>query len=164
PTAGLHFTPELLARLQQRGVGLATVTLHVGVGTFKPVTVAQIEDHRMGTEWLEVGTETVRAIEQVRVTGRRIVAVGTTVARALETAARVDGQIRPYRGETDLFITPGFPFKVVDTLLTNFHLPRTTLLMLVSALTGTEFLRQAYAEAVRERYRFYSYGDAMLIL
>jgi S-adenosylmethionine:tRNA ribosyltransferase-isomerase len=164
PTAGLHFTPELLARLQQRGVGLATVTLHVGVGTFKPVTVAQIEDHRMGTEWLEVGTETVRAIEQVRVTGRRIVAVGTTVARALETAARVDGQIRPYRGETDLFITPGFPFKVVDSLLTNFHLPRTTLLMLVSALTGTEFLRQAYAEAVRERYRFYSYGDAMLIL
>ena len=164
PTAGLHFTPELLARLQQRGVGLATVTLHVGVGTFKPVTVDQIENHRMGAEWLEVGTETVGAIEQARVTGRRIVAVGTTVARALETAARVDGQIRPYRGETDLFITPGFPFKVVDTLLTNFHLPRTTLLMLVSALTGTEFLRQAYAEAVRERYRFYSYGDAMLIL
>jgi len=164
PTAGLHFTPELLARLQQRGVGLATVTLHVGVGTFKPVTVDQIEDHRMGAEWLEVGTDTVRAIEQVRVTGRRIVAVGTTVARALETAARADGQIRPYRGETDLFITPGFSFKVVDTLLTNFHLPRTTLLMLVSALTGTEFLRQAYAEAVRERYRFYSYGDAMLVL
>jgi S-adenosylmethionine:tRNA ribosyltransferase-isomerase len=164
PTAGLHFTPELLARLQQRGVGLATITLHVGVGTFKPVTVDQIEDHRMGAEWLEVGTETVRAIEQVRVTGRRIVAVGTTVARALETAARVDGQIRSYRGETNVFITPGFPFKVVDTLLTNFHLPRTTLLMLVSALTGTEFLRQAYAEAVRERYRFYSYGDAMLIL
>ena len=164
PTAGLHFTPELLARLQQRGVGLATVTLHVGVGTFKPVTVDQIEDHRMGAEWLEVGIETVRAIEQVRRTGRRIVAVGTTVVRALETVARVDGQIRPYRGETDVFITPGFPFKVVDTLLTNFHLPRTTLLMLVSALTGTEFLRQAYAEAVRERYRFYSYGDAMLIL
>jgi len=164
PTAGLHFTPELLARLQQRGIGLATVTLHVGVGTFKPVTVDQIEDHRMGAEWLEVGTDTVRAIEQVRVTGRRIVAVGTTVARALETAARADGQIRPYRGETDLFITPGFSFKVVDTLLTNFHLPRTTLLMLVSALTGTEFLRQAYAEAVRERYRFYSYGDAMLVL
>jgi S-adenosylmethionine:tRNA ribosyltransferase-isomerase len=164
PTAGLHFTPELLARLQQRGVGLATITLHVGVGTFKPVTVDQIEDHRMGAEWLEVGTETVRAIEQVRVTGRRIVAVGTTVARALETAARADGLIRPYRGETDLFITPGFSFKVVDTLLTNFHLPRTTLLMLVSSLTGTEFLRQAYAEAVLERYRFYSYGDAMLIL
>jgi S-adenosylmethionine:tRNA ribosyltransferase-isomerase len=164
PTAGLHFTPELLARLQQRGIGLATVTLHVGVGTFKPVTVDLVEDHRMGAEWLEVGTETVHAIEQVRMTGRRIVAVGTTVVRALETAARADGQIRPYRGETDMFITPGFPFKVVDTLLTNFHLPRTTLLMLVSALTGTEFLRQAYAEAVHERYRFYSYGDAMLIL
>jgi S-adenosylmethionine:tRNA ribosyltransferase-isomerase len=164
PTAGLHFTPELLARLQQRGIGLTTVTLHVGVGTFKPVTVNQIEDHRMGAEWIEVGAEAVRAIEQVRATGRQIVAVGTTVVRALETAARADGQIRPYRGETDMFMAPGFPFKVVDALLTNFHLPRTTLLMLVSALAGTEFLRQAYAEAVRERYRFYSYGDAMLIL
>jgi S-adenosylmethionine:tRNA ribosyltransferase-isomerase len=164
PTAGLHFTPELLARLQQRGIGLTTVTLHVGVGTFKPVTVDQIEDHRMGAEWIEVGAEAARAIEQARVTGRRVVAVGTTVVRALETTARADGQIRPYRGETDLFITPGFPFKVVDALLTNFHLPRTTLLMLVSALAGTECLRQAYAEAVHERYRFYSYGDAMLIL
>jgi S-adenosylmethionine:tRNA ribosyltransferase-isomerase len=164
PTAGLHFTPKLLARLQQRGIGLATVTLHVGVGTFKPVTVDQIEDHRMGVEWIEVGAEAVRAIEQVRAAGKRIVAVGTTVVRALETAACADGQIRPYRGETDMFMTPGFPFKVVDALLTNFHLPRTTLLMLVSALAGTECLRQAYAEAVRERYRFYSYGDAMLIL
>jgi S-adenosylmethionine:tRNA ribosyltransferase-isomerase len=164
PTAGLHFTPSLLARLQQRGIGLTAITLHVGVGTFKPVTVNQIEDHRMGVEWMEVGAEALRAIEQVRVRGGRIVAVGTTVVRALETAARVDSQIRPYRGETDIFMTPGFPFKVVDALLTNFHLPRTTLLMLVSALAGTEFLRQAYAEAVRERYRFYSYGDAMLIL
>jgi S-adenosylmethionine:tRNA ribosyltransferase-isomerase len=164
PTAGLHFTPALLAQLQQRGIGLTTITLHVGVGTFKPVTVNQIEDHRMGAEWIEVGAEAVRAIEQVRATGRQIVAVGTTVVRALETAARTNGQIRPYRGETDMFMTPGFPFKVVDALLTNFHLPRTTLLMLVSALAGTEFLRQAYAEAVRKRYRFYSYGDAMLIL
>jgi S-adenosylmethionine:tRNA ribosyltransferase-isomerase len=164
PTAGLHFTPALLARLQQRGISLTAITLHVGVGTFTPVTVNQIEDHRMGAEWIEVGAEALRAIEQVRMSGRRIVAVGTTVVRALETAARVDGQIRPYRGETDIFMTPGFPFKVVDALLTNFHLPRTTLLMLVSALAGTEFLRQAYAEAVRERYRFYSYGDAMLIL
>jgi S-adenosylmethionine:tRNA ribosyltransferase-isomerase len=164
PTAGLHFTPELLARLQQRGVGLVTVTLHVGVGTFKPVTVDQIEDHRMGSEWVEVGAETVRAIHQVRAAGRHVVAVGTTVVRALETAARVEGQLRPYRGETEMFMTPGFPFKVVDALLTNFHLPRTTLLMLVAALAGTEFLRRAYAEAVRERYRFYSYGDAMLIL
>lgn len=164
PTAGLHFTPELLARLQQRGIDLTTVTLHVGIGTFKPVVVDQIEDHQMGAEWIEVGIEAVRAIEQARTTGRRIVAVGTTVARALETAARTDGQIRSYRGETDMFMTPGFSFKVVDALLTNFHLPRTTLLMLVSALAGTEYLRQAYAEAVRERYRFYSYGDAMLIL
>jgi S-adenosylmethionine:tRNA ribosyltransferase-isomerase len=164
PTAGLHFTPELLARLQQRGIGLTTITLHVGVGTFKPVTVNQIEDHRMGAEWIEVGAEAVRAIEQVRATGGRTVAVGTTVVRALETAARTNGKIRPYRGETEMFMTPGFAFKVVDALLTNFHLPRTTLLMLVSALAGTEFLRQAYAEAVRERYRFYSYGDAMLVL
>lgn len=164
PTAGLHFTPELLARLRQREVELRTVTLHVGVGTFKPVTVDQVEDHRMGVEWVEVGVETVCAIEQARATGRRIVAVGTTVVRALETAVRADGHIRPYQGETDIFMTPGFPFKVVDALLTNFHLPRTTLLMLVSALAGTEFLSQAYAEAVRQRYRFYSYGDAMLIL
>ena len=164
PTAGLHFTQELLARLQRRGVGLATVTLHVGVGTFKPVTVDHIEDHQMGAEWLEVGAEAVRAIEQVRAKGGRIVAVGTTVVRALETAARAEGRIRSYRGETDMFMTPGSSFKVVDALLTNFHMPRTTLLMLVAALAGTEFLRRAYAEAVRERYRFYSYGDAMLIL
>ncbi len=164
PTAGLHFTPELLARLRQSGIGLTAVTLHVGVGTFKPVTVDRIEDHQMGAEWVEVGAEAVRSIEQARAAGGRIVSVGTTVVRALETAARADGQIRPYCGETDIFMTPGFSFKVVDALLTNFHLPRTTLLMLVSALAGTELLRQAYADAVRERYRFYSYGDAMLIL
>jgi S-adenosylmethionine:tRNA ribosyltransferase-isomerase len=164
PTAGLHFTPELLARLQQRGIGLTTVTLHVGVGTFKPVTVDRIEDHRMGAEWVEVGTETVHAVNQVRAMKGRVVAVGTTVVRALETAARMEGQLRPYRGETDMFMMPGFSFNVIDALLTNFHLPRTTLLMLVSALAGTECLRQAYEEAVRERYRFYSYGDAMLIL
>ena len=164
PTAGLHFTPSLLARLRQRGVSLTTVTLHVGTGTFKPVTVNQIEDHRMGAEWVEIGLEAVRAIEQAQAGERRVVAVGTTVVRALEAAAQADGKIRPYRGETEMFVTPGFQFKVVDALLTNFHLPRTTLLMLVSALAGTEFLRQAYAEAVRERYRFYSYGDAMLIL
>jgi len=164
PTAGLHFTPELLARLQQRGVGLTTVTLHVGVGTFKPVTVDRVENHRMAAEWIEVGAETVHAIEKVRAMRRRVVAVGTTVVRALESAAQSAGQLRPYRGETDMFMTPGFSFNVTDALLTNFHLPRTTLLMLVSALAGTECLRQAYAEAVRERYHFYSYGDAMLIL
>lgn len=164
PTAGLHFTPELLARLHQRGIGFTSVTLHVGIGTFKPVTVDLVEDHQMGAEWIEVGAEAVRAIEQARAAGGRIIAVGTTSVRALETAARADGQIGPYRGETDIFMTPGFSFKVIDALLTNFHLPRTTLLMLVSALAGTEFLREAYAEAVRERYRFYSYGDAMLVL
>ena len=132
--------------------------------TFKPVTVDWVEDHRMGAEWIEVGPEAVRAIEQARAVGGRVIAVGTTAVRALETAARADGQVRPYRGETDIFMTPGFPFKVIDALLTNFHLPRTTLLMLVSALAGTEFLRGAYAEAVRARYRFYSYGDAMLVL
>jgi S-adenosylmethionine:tRNA ribosyltransferase-isomerase len=164
PTAGLHFTTELLTQLRQRKVGLIAVTLHVGVGTFKPVTVDEIEDHRMGAEWIDVGPDVVQAIEQVRARGGRIVAVGTTVVRALETAAREEGRIRPYRGETELFMTPGFRFKVVDALLTNFHLPRSTLLMLVSAFAGREFVLAAYAEAIRERYRFYIYGDCMLIL
>jgi S-adenosylmethionine:tRNA ribosyltransferase-isomerase len=164
PTAGLHFTPELLRRLQNRGIGLTAVTLHVGPGTFTPVTVDRIEDHRMGAEWIGVGPEAVEAIEQTRSKGGRVIAVGTTVVRALETAAQAHGQIRPYQGETRLFIAPGFPFKVVNALLTNFHLPRTTLLMLVSALAGIPLLRQAYEEAVRARYRFYSYGDAMLVI
>ncbi len=164
PTAGLHFTQALVARLQQRGIGLTSITLHVGTGTFKSVTVDQIDDHQMGAEWIEVGEEVVRAVAETRARGGRIVAVGTTVVRALEAVACADGQLRSYRGETNIFITPGVSFKVVDALLTNFHLPRTTLLMLVSALAGTEFLREAYAEAVRERYRFYSYGDAMLVL
>jgi len=164
PTAGLHFTPKLLARLSQAGIGIAKVTLHVGIGTFKPVTADQVEDHRMGAEWFEVGPETVRAIEQAKEKGGRVVAVGTTVVRALESAAARQGRLEQERGETSLFITPGFSFRVVDALMTNFHLPKTTLLMLVSAFAGTSLLRQAYEEAVRERYRFYSYGDAMLIL
>jgi S-adenosylmethionine:tRNA ribosyltransferase-isomerase len=164
PTAGLHFTPSLVARLADRGVGLTNVTLHVGTGTFKPVTVETIEEHRMDAEWIEVGINAVRAIEQTRKAGGKIVAVGTTVVRALETAARESGRVTSYQGETSLFITPGFTFQAVDALLTNFHLPQTTLLMLVSAFAGTDFLRQAYDEAVRTRYRFYSYGDAMLIL
>ena len=164
PTAGLHFTPELLRRLENRGVGLTAVTLHVGPGTFKPVTVDRIEDHRMSGEWIDVKPEAVRAIEQTRLKGGRVIAVGTTVVRALETAAQAHGQIRPYQGETNLFIVPGFPFRVVNALLTNFHLPRTTLLMLVSTLAGRPLLRQAYEEAVRTRYRFYSYGDAMLVI
>jgi S-adenosylmethionine:tRNA ribosyltransferase-isomerase len=164
PTAGLHFTRELLGRLENRGAGLTTVTLHVGPGTFKPVTVDRIEDHRMGGEWFDVGPDAVQSIEQTRLKGGRVIAVGTTVVRALETAAQYQGHLRPYQGETNLFILPGFSFKVVDALLTNFHLPRTTLLMLVSALAGRPLLRRAYEEAVLARYRFYSYGDAMLIL
>jgi S-adenosylmethionine:tRNA ribosyltransferase-isomerase len=163
PTAGLHFTPTLLNRLAARGIELAKITLHVGVGTFKPVTVERIEDHRMEPEWVEVGQETVRAIEQARQRNGKIVAVGTTVVRALESAARISGTVQAYRGETGLFIAPGYRFRIVEALLTNFHLPQTTLLMLVSAFGGTEFVRQGYEEAVQARYRFYSYGDAMLI-
>lgn len=162
PTAGLHFTPELVDRLKKRSIGLASVTLHVGTGTFTPVTAHRIEDHRMGQEWFEVGGDTVKAIEQTRKAGGRIVAVGTTVVRALEAATQCD-DLQSYRGNTGLFITPGFTFRVVDALVTNFHLPKTTLLMLVSAFAGTDLLRRAYAEAVRSKYRFYSYGDAMFI-
>lgn len=162
PTAGLHFTPALLSRLTARHIEVATITLHVGVGTFKPVTVDRVEDHRMEAEWVEVGSATVRAIERVKEGGRKVVAVGTTVVRAIETAA-LHGTLQPYRGETSLFVKPGFQFRVVDALLTNFHLPQTTLLMLVSAFAGTGFLRRAYEEAVLRRYRFYSYGDAMLV-
>lgn len=163
PTAGLHFTPALVKRLADRQIDLAKITLHVGLGTFKPVTAARIEEHRMEAEWAQVSPDTVQAIEQTRQRGGKIVAVGTTVVRALETAARDDDALHPYQGETRVFITPGFRFQIVDALLTNFHLPQTTLLMLVSAFAGTGYLRQAYEEAVRARYRFYSYGDAMLI-
>ena len=163
PTAGLHFTPALLTRLATRGVEVAKVTLHVGVGTFKPVTAERIEEHRMEPEHVEVRAETVRAIQETKRRNGKIVAVGTTVVRALESAASGPGTLRPYQGETRLFITPGYRFQIVEAMLTNFHLPRTTLLMLVSAFAGTELLRQAYEEAVRRRYRFYSYGDAMLI-
>ena len=163
PTAGLHFTPALLSRLAERDIELTTVTLHVGVGTFKPVTVERIEEHRMEAEWVEIAPTAVQAIERAKQRQGKIVAVGTTVVRALESAASGPGTVRAYRGETSLFISPGYRFEIVDAVLTNFHLPQTTLLMLVSAFAGTEFLRQAYEEAVRLRYRFYSYGDAMLI-
>lgn len=163
PTAGLHFTPALLSQLNERRVQVASVTLHVGVGTFKPVTVDRIEEHRMEPEYVEVGADTVQAIEETRRRQGRVVAVGTTVVKALESAASGQGIVQPYRGETSLFITPGYRFQIVEALLTNFHLPQTTLLMLVSAIAGTELLRRAYDEAVRMRYRFYSYGDAMLI-
>ena len=164
PTAGLHFTPELMARLRARGVETAAVTLHVGPGTFKPVVVERIEDHQMGEEWFDVSAQTVGAILKAKQSGGRVVAVGTTVVRALESAARRSGGLQAATGESRLFISPGFHFTVVDALMTNFHLPRTTLLMLVSALAGVEAMRNAYAEAVSRRYRFYSYGDAMLIL
>ena len=163
PTAGLHFTPALLTRLAMRRVELAKVTLHVGVGTFKPVTVDRIDEHRMEPEYVEVSPQTVQAIEATKRRNGKVVAVGTTVVRALESAASATGTLRAYQGETSLFITPGHRFQIVEAILTNFHLPRTTLLMLVSAFAGTELLRQAYEEAVRMRYRFYSYGDAMLI-
>ena len=163
PTAGLHFTPELLAGLRKCGIDLTTVTLHVGPGTFRPVTSDRIEAHRMGAEFVEVSEQAARMIQDTKAQGGRIVAIGTTVTRALESAAAVTGQVQPFRGPTSLFINPGYVFRAVDVLLTNFHLPRTTLLMLASAFAGLERLREAYRIAVEERYRFYSYGDAMLI-
>ncbi len=163
PTAGLHFTERLMAALKDKGVRTAIVTLHVGPATFRPVTAGRIDEHRMGTEWAELSPQAAAAINETRKAGGRIVAVGTTVVRTLEAAASADGTVKPMKGEVGLFITPGYQFKVVDVLMTNFHLPKTTLLMLVSAFAGLEPLRAAYAEAVREKYRFYSYGDAMLI-
>lgn len=164
PTAGLHFTPSLLSRLETSSIRMAMVTLHVGPGTFKPVVTERIEDHQMGEEVFEVSGETAKAIDQTKQAGRRVVAVGTTVVRALETVASGNQRVIPTSGKSRLFITPGFRFNVVDALMTNFHLPRTTLLMLVSAFAGVGLVRRAYEEAVMERYRFYSYGDAMLIL
>jgi S-adenosylmethionine:tRNA ribosyltransferase-isomerase len=164
PTAGLHFTPELMGRLRDRGVETAAVTLHVGPGTFKPVVVERIEEHQMGAEWFDVSERTVEAILKAKRAGGRVIAVGTTAVRALESATQRAGEVQAMTGESRLFITPGYRFKVVDALMTNFHLPRTTLLMLVSARAGVETMRSAYAEAVEQRYRFYSYGDAMLIL
>jgi S-adenosylmethionine:tRNA ribosyltransferase-isomerase len=164
PTAGLHFTEELLREIEQAGVGIARVTLHVGIGTFKPVSAERIEDHRMERERYEIDEETAEAIRRARGEGRRVVAVGTTVVRTLESAALAgDGDVESGSASTDLFITPGFRFQVVDALLTNFHLPRSTLLMLVSAFAGRERVLAAYEEAIREGYRFYSYGDAMFV-
>ena len=163
PTAGLHFTPALLSRLADRHIEVATITLHVGTATFTPVRTDCIEAHHMGAEWVEVGPETAHAIERTKRAGGKIVAVGTTVVRTLESAADEHGNVLPYQGETSLFIRPGYRFRVTQALVTNFHLPHTTLLMLVSAFAGVDFLRQAYDEAVRMRYRFYSYGDAMFI-
>jgi S-adenosylmethionine:tRNA ribosyltransferase-isomerase len=164
PTAGLHLTESLLAKLGSQGVSRATVTLHVGMGTFKPVKVDTVEDHAMEAERYEVPGTTVAAIEQCKRAGGRVVAVGSTTVRTLETAAAETGVLQPGCGRTRIFIYPPYSFKVVELMLTNFHLPRSTLIMMVSALAGGDLIRKAYAEAVRERYRFYSYGDCMLIV
>ena len=162
PTAGLHFTPELLQRCEERGISHTFVTLHVGIGTFRPMSVERLSEHVMHAEWCDVSAETVARLQQTRSQGGRIVAVGTTSVRTLETASQ-SGELQPFRGPTNLFIRPPYAFRSVDVLLTNFHLPRSTLLVLVSTFAGRELIQQAYAAAIAERYRFYSYGDAMLI-
>ena len=164
PTAGLHLTNRTLGDLRQRNIKVAKVTLHVGPGTFLPVTSENVQDHSMEAEDVVVSQETVEAVQHTKATGGRVIAVGTTVVRTLEGTVNAEGILLSKEGPTNVFICPGHRFCVVDGLLTNFHLPRTTLLMLVSALVGVERLREAYEEAVREQYRFYSYGDAMLIL
>ncbi|MEJ2401697.1 MAG: tRNA preQ1(34) S-adenosylmethionine ribosyltransferase-isomerase QueA [Xanthomonadales bacterium] len=163
PTAGLHFDETVLAALEARGVERAEVTLHVGAGTFQPVRCENIEDHRMHAEYLEVSAAVCAAVKRARARGGRVVAVGTTAVRSLETAA-ADGELKPFRGDSRIFIYPGYEFRVIDGLVTNFHLPESTLLMLVAALAGREPVLAAYRHAVRERYRFFSYGDAMLVL
>jgi S-adenosylmethionine:tRNA ribosyltransferase-isomerase len=165
PTAGLHFTPAVFERLRQRGVEWCEITLHVGPGTFQPVHSELIEEHRMESERYEISSDTAEAIDQARSRGRRIVAVGTTVARALESfALQHQGHTLPGKGETDLFIYPGFQFRCIEGLITNFHLPRSTLLMLVSAFAGRDLILEAYRQAIQANYRFYSYGDCMLIV
>ncbi len=163
PTAGLHFTPGLLQAIEARGVALATLTLHVGAGTFLPVRVDDVREHRMHAEYGEIGAAVAARIAAARAAGGRVVAIGTTTLRLLESAAGPDGSLAPFAGETDIFITPGYRFKIVDLLLTNFHLPKSTLFMLVCAFAGTDRMRGAYAHAIAAGYRFYSYGDACLL-
>jgi S-adenosylmethionine:tRNA ribosyltransferase-isomerase len=163
PTAGLHFTPALEAALRERGVGIHRITLHVGAGTFLPVKADDTVAYKMHSEWGTISRETADALNAVRANGGRIVAVGTTSMRLLESAAAEDGTIEPFAGETAIFITPGYRFRAVDVLLTNFHLPRSTLFMLVSAFSGLDAMKQAYAHAIASGYRFYSYGDACLL-
>ncbi len=159
PTASLHFSEELLQKIQEKGIRIAFITLHVSYGTFKPVKVEDIEKHRVEPEYVRISRETVKAIEETKGRGKKVVAVGTTVVRALESSP-----YKPYEGWTSLYIYPGYRFKVVDAMITNFHLPRSSLLILVSAFAGREFILRAYREAIKKRYRFYSYGDGMLIL
>lgn len=163
PTAGLHFTNELLAEIEAKGVKIARVTLHVGLGTFRPVKVENILDHHMHSEYYEVSEEAADTINSVKQSGGRIIAVGTTSTRTLESVADTHGCIKPCRGWTDIFIYPGYEFKAIDCLITNFHLPESTLIMLVSALAGKDNVMAAYREAVENRYRFFSFGDAMFI-
>ena len=164
PTAGLHFTPELIEKIKAMGVGYAEVTLHVGLGTFRPVKVDRIEEHLMHSERFSISEETARMINETRARGGRIIAVGTTTCRVLESVADDSGRVTPKSASTQIFIYPGYKFKAIDALITNFHLPESTLIMLVSALAGRDFTMRAYHEAVRERYRFFSFGDAMLIV
>ena len=163
PTAGLHFTPALEAALRERGIGLNRLTLHVGAGTFLPVKVDDTAEHKMHSEWGTISADVAEALNAARAKGGRIVAVGTTSLRLLESAAAENGTIQPFAGETAIFITPGYRFRAVDVLLTNFHLPRSTLFMLVSAFSGLETMKRAYAHAIASGYRFYSYGDACLL-
>jgi S-adenosylmethionine:tRNA ribosyltransferase-isomerase len=180
-TAGLHFTPELLLGLRERGVRFATVTLHIGLDTFRPVQVENVEEHQIHREWAELPAETAKAINETKLAGGRAIAIGTTVVRTLESGAKIALGYRPcddvpegtvcgwqrvaaFEGETDLFIKPGHAFRAVDAMITNFHLPKSTLLMLVSAFAGPGLIERAYQEAIRKRYRFYSFGDAMLIV
>ncbi len=165
PTAGLHFTPELLDKVREKGIRIAEVTLHVGLGTFRPVKVEDVTQHHMHSEFYEVTEEAAEIIRSTKSSGGRVICVGTTSCRTIESvAARFDGDIRPCSGWTEIFIYPGFEFRLLDGLITNFHLPESTLLMLVSALAGREHILAAYEEAVKERYRFFSFGDAMMIL
>jgi S-adenosylmethionine:tRNA ribosyltransferase-isomerase len=163
PTAGLHFSEKLLEKIKLRGVTVVYLTLHVGLGTFRPISVENLAEHQMHSEWGTISVEAVETILDCRRKGGRVIAAGTTSVRLLETAA-AGGTLQPFRGETDLFIRPPYEFKIVDCMMTNFHLPRTTLLILVRTLGGDELIRRAYQEAIEERYRFYSYGDAMLIV
>lgn len=163
PTAGLHFTPELLEKLQAKGVSIERVTLHVGAGTFLPVKVDDTKDHKMHAEWGEISQASVERIQAAKQSGGRLVAVGTTSLRILESACLATGMLQPFSGDTDIFITPGYKFNAVDLLMTNFHLPRSTLFMLVSAFSGAKTMKEAYAHAIADNYRFYSYGDSSLL-
>lgn len=163
PTAGLHFTPELLGKIEEKGIDIAKVTLHVGLGTFRPVKAEEITEHHMHSEFFRIETEAAEKINRAREAGGRVICVGTTSCRTIESAADEKGYIKPCSGWTEIFIYPGYQFKVLDGLITNFHLPESTLIMLVSALAGRENVLAAYEEAVKERYRFFSFGDAMLI-